>query len=371
MRKIVVVYCVIAMSIAVSACASPSVKYIKDPSEDKEGHIKFHLVGSNVLITRAKEDTENKGSTKLDVTANTTKVSASDVSAAVIPRESTSGLFAVVPHSSWLWLVKTNLSATFYDNSRLIKQIGVSVEDNRLKAIQAIGAIAGAAVCFAASAVPPTLNVPIVIDPYEAGTEWKALPSNEGWVYRSYFNVPPTDKEETDAMSVDSFFAKYSEDGWFNSTAVFPVSSCRGVVLKLRPLPELEISLMTKNDGESDADFARRKAEIQQKIEETKARIPIKDGEDQASYSHRVGALTLDTYTSSRTRTFPLQISDNRFVRTLRFPDKGSITTHTICGADTKNEGSQVVGYQDLLGELIKQAKTVYEAQKEKNKDKK
>lgn len=88
--------------------------------------------------------------------------------------------------------------------------------------------------------------------------------------------------------------------------------------------------------------------------------------EMEGKYNERIEVMTLRSYEPDRTRTFPLQIADPRFLRTIRMPDKGSISTHSICGGDTKTEATQIVGYQDLLGELGKQAKAVYDAQKSK-----
>ena len=93
------------------------------------------------------------------------------------------------------------------------------------------------------------------------------------------------------------------------------------------------------------------------------------DKESIEAYDKRIEVLVSD-HEPDTTRSFPLQIADPRFVRTVRLPDKGSVNAHSICGADTKTESTQITGYQDLLGELGKQAKAVYDAQKNKDKNK-
>lgn len=365
-------------TIILAGCPSPTVKYVMDPEKDFTGEIKFRLVSSNILIAKAQEDPKT-GATKVDASNNTTQ-SFSDVSATVVPKEDERSLYAILPKSTWLWLVNTNISATFQDNTRLIKQLGVTVDDNRIKAIQAVGAIATAVAGFAAPPKPPTIKVPVVIDPFESSDDWRSLPSDAHWEYRVTFDSPKTEQHDLDAVATGAFFAKYKDDGWFNSTSVIPVSSCRTITLKIRPTSTYMAELDNpKGEKETASVYEKRIEPIAQRnLEEAvESLLPVlkktnqkgKD-ENEDTYNNRLRQIALNKYEPEITRTFPLQIADPRFVRTIRLPDKGSISTHSVCGADTKTETTQITGYQDLLGELGKQAKAVYDAQKAKAKNK-
>lgn len=245
-----------------------------------------------------------------------------------------------------------------------------------MKAIQAVGAIATAVIGIAAPPIPPTIKVPVVIDPFESKDEWESLPSNDNWQYKVTFDSPKDSPQDKDAVAINTFFEKYRNEGWFNSTSVFPVSSCRNISLKIRPELKYDASLDNlQNEGETDTNYnTRLEKEIEKNVKPMRTKTmkdnPRGKDETEGKYNERIEAMTLRSYEPDRTRTFPLQIADPRFVRTIRMPDKGSISTHSICGGDTKTEATQIVGYQDLLGELGKQAKAVYDVQKAKAKDK-
>ncbi len=401
-------------ALILGGCPSPTVKYLQDPKEDLDGHPKFKLVDSYILVARAQEDPKT-GATRVDA-SNITTQSFSDVSATAVPKEDDANLYALIPKSSWMWLVNTNISATYQDNTRMIKQVGVSVDDNRLKAIQAVGAIGSSLMGMLAPPKPPTIKVPAVINPYESKGNWEMLPSDRNWQYKIIFNSPRDKAQDIDAVPASEFFRKYLNDGWFNSTSVVPFSSCRNIVLKIRPTAEYSAmvenpryteeadaeykkrieKLLRENskvEGETESDYRKRletnnpklpgetdsnyKQRITPIIESKRLALIIKlkgenakaKDETNEEYENRMNTMASD-HEPDMTRSFPLQIADPRFVRTIRLPDKGSVSAHSICGADTKTESTQITGYQDLLGELGKQAKAVYEAQKSKDKSK-
>ena len=358
-------------AMAYTGCASPQVKYITNPKEDLSGNTRFMLLRSNILIAKAQEDQKNGGA-KVDA-SNNTRQSLAEISATVVPKEEEATLYAIVPQSSWLGLVKTNISTTFQDNTRLIKQTGVSVDDNRIKAIQAVGTIVGAATVAFAPPPPPVIRVPAVIDPLEGGNEWIPYPPDHNYEYKVIFLSDKNEQQDIDAVETKKFFAKYDDSGWWNSTSSLPISSCRNIVLKIRQTAQFVAEAQTqRDDKESDDQYKQRvKDRIINNLHELQIKLssdnPRKENETDTAYHQRITELVKESDPAG-TRSFPLKIADPRYVRTVRLPDKGSISTHTICGADTKTENSQIVGYQDLLGELAKQAKAVYDTQKAKTK---
>ncbi len=352
-----------------TGCASPQVKYLTVSKEDRSGHTKFMLLASNILIAKAQED-QKTGMTKVDASNNTTQ-DFSQISATVVPKEDGKTLYAIVPQSSWLGLVQTNISTTFQDNTRLIKQTGISVDDNRLKAIQAVGTIAAAALVIAAPPAPPAIKVPAVIDPFEGGNKWITFPSDPNYEYKVFFSTDRENSQDKDAVAAAIFFKDYEDGGWWNSTSVLPVSSCRNIMLKIRPTQRYIAVMSTpRQEGDTSQIYNQRIDDrvINNRHElMTKLSTENRQGEKETldAYQNRISQLVED-HEPKDTRSFPLQIADSRYVRTVRLPDKGSITAHSICGADTKTESSQIVGYQDLLAELGKQAKAVYDTQKGK-----
>ena len=60
-------------------------------------------------------------------------------------------------------------------------------------------------------------------------------------------------------------------------------------------------------------------------------------------------------------------MADYRNVRTYEMPYKGSISAHTLCGADILTERSDPGSGMKILGELMKQAKAIKDAQDLKN----
>lgn len=372
MKRTSVILFAILGTLTLSGCPSPTVKYITNPTEDFDGHIKFRVIDSRILIAKAQEN-KTTGITQIETSDSTQPLS--DISATVVQMEDESALYAVVPKSTWLWLVRTNLSATFQDNTRLVKQLGVTVEDNRLKAIQAAGSIATAIVTGGTGAEPkpPAIKVPVIINPYaDLKNDWEPLDID--LEYKVIFNSQKDRPEDVDAVAIGKFFTEFRGNGWFNSTSVFPISSCRNIILKVRPTLEHAASLENPRnvaEKENEDDYKARLSRVIQDnikplIEELKLKNVKAEGEGEDKYNKRLTAMALTMYDPRKTRTFALQIADPRFVRTIRMPDKGSISTHSVCGADTKTEGTQITGYQDLLGELGKQAKAVYDVQKAK-----
>jgi hypothetical protein len=144
---------VLVAVLMVSSCASyPKVTYLSLPSKDADGAIKYYLQGSLVTlaVVGAQKSQEQNGSgqdKKKSVSTDFPKTSVSDVKeigqkdvrAIVTATESRKHFYAIKPHES-VWS-KTSVSVSYIDNTRLIKSIGTSFEDNRIKVIESAGAI--------------------------------------------------------------------------------------------------------------------------------------------------------------------------------------------------------------------------------------
>jgi hypothetical protein len=67
--------------------------------------------------------------------------------------------------------------------------------------------------------------------------------------------------------------------------------------------------------------------------------------------------------------TYILFVPDPSFVEPLPFPHKGSITTHTVCGADIAIQPSQATSTFSILESIAKQVEAIWQAQQKKTKN--
>jgi hypothetical protein len=65
--------------------------------------------------------------------------------------------------------------------------------------------------------------------------------------------------------------------------------------------------------------------------------------------------------------TYVVRIPDPSFVEPLPFPVKGSITSHSVCGADiTSQSPAQTAGDFSVLESIAKQVQAIWQAQQKK-----
>lgn len=307
-------------------CVHPKVTYEQDPSNDYTGHIKFRLAATRVVLGEGKLDPQDDKKSYVDIKTHhpLRKLEPKAVSILLVPREDDSMIYGIIPQSQWLWTVQTKLSVSYFDNTRLVKSVGTQVEDHRIEAIQAIGTIAKTAMVAAAPSREPSpkepsdpnhIAIPVAIDVEPDQTTWKDLPENQGWYYKVGRFVKEGEEvdtlvKETDAVERNAYFTKYKDRFFslFYSTRTIPASSCL----------EAHLVVGTKDNN----------GKIQQR------------------------------------KRWPIQLADYKNVRTYELPDKGSIATHTLCGADIVTEKADTSSAWQLLSEIVTQAKAIREAQK-------
>ena len=226
-----------------------------------------------------------------------------------VQMEAMNSLFLLEPDKSFL--TESDISVTYYDGHHTMKAIGTEFQDNRIKAIEAVGGIIAASVALVGLAEAPEtedrLELPLVVDFTDPSrfnrrdiySEWQQLPNHTRWWYRYKVSKPL----ET-AISTDEFFRK--RKGLF--TRYFPVSACADMVL--------EIGI-----GGAPADAQKE------------------------------------------TATYALRVADPSYVEPLPFPRKGSITMHTVCGADLSVQSSPAGSTFAVLESVAKQVEAVLKAQ--------
>jgi hypothetical protein len=312
----------------VSGCASyPKVTYLSPQSKDADGAIKYYLQGSLVTLadvgTQKSQEKNGSGQDKKD-SVNTVflkKTSISDIEeirqknvrAIVTATESRKHFYAIKPHES-VWS-KTSVSVSYIDNTRLIKTIGTSFKDNRIKVIESAGAIIASLLptfeLFTKAigiekedSTKETLNLPVVIDLTEINdadsTDWLNIPGHKQWWYRIELMNPQSDRRKS---------SEYFKEIDGTAVRAFAYSSCQDAKL-----------LITHSESQ-----------------------PLSD--------------TTDTV------TFNIRIANPNYVCTLNFPAKGSIAMHSICGADIKTEESKEVSNLDIVEAVVKQVEAIKKAQ--------
>jgi hypothetical protein len=356
-------HCACLILLTLFGCTEPSVKYrivgsagkaisnniYSDVVSDKDGNPKFFLQTTNIVLQKRIVVDNDKSAEKNALpgmqgvlrgllpkdkgaqsdAAAIANVLLSEVTVLSLPTESRANLIEIVPQTQWLGLVKTHLSISYADNTSLIRRIGSSVEDNRIKVIQAIGggfaAVGGMGIVGFADSEQPApiaeLHLPIVIrfDSAEVDGRWRKLSgTNHKWAYR-YADAADKDEESWDKGTTlaKTYFAAYDDEKWFNATRTFPLSACKDLLF------ELAYSV----------------------------------SEDSMDNHWRIA--------------YGVRVADSSFVRAYALPPKGSINVHTACGADIVTEHDPANTTWEILAEAMKQAKAVYDATKaDRNKGK-
>ena len=327
---------VLVAVLMVSGCASyPKVTYLLLPNKDADGAIKYYLQGSLVTlaVVGAQESQEQNGSgqdKKKSVSTGFLKTKASvsdvkeigqkDVRAIVTATESRKHFYAIKPHES-VWS-KTSVSVSYIDNTRLIKSIGTSFEDNRIKVIESAGAIITSLLpMFGVLSKAPgieietgkkeMLNLPVVIDLTEMNDAesiaWSKIPGHEQWWYKIELLNPQPDSRKS---------SEYFKEIDGIAVRALAYSSCQDAKLLV---------------------------------------------------THSVSKPTSVVIDAA---TFNIRIANPNYVCTLNFPAKGSIAMHSICGADIKTEESKEVSNLDIVEALIKQIEAIKKAQADASKAK-
>lgn len=230
--------------------------------------------------------------------------------------DASDSLYYLESHDSLL--TKSNISVSYYDGRHTIKTIGTEFQDDRIKVIEAIGGTVTSLMPliftgFAPSETTENLSLPLVLDftspkmfrDRTTYSKWDNIPNYTTWWYRYKISQP-----EGRIFATEDYFENQRK-GKF--TREFPISACVDM--------NLEIG---QGKDENQAEKAK------------------------------------ETYT--------LRVPDPLFVEPLPFPVKGSITMHTICGADITTQPSQAINTFAVIEAVSKQVNAIWQAQKNNTK---
>ena len=329
-------------------CSSPQARYYKSGSEvdrikieKTEGLIAFNLQGALVTIApkpTSKEAQETKAKqpeTQLDalgLTRDPQKIDKMEdlknTQAFATQADAVDSLFLLEPNDDLF--TKSNMSVTYYDGRHRIKAIGTDFQDDRIKIVQALGGTFAAITPFLALDASPRagqatlpLELPLVLD----FTDPKKFPTAENrdrggdsdwsarekildytpWFYRYKFSKP-----QGRVFLTQPFIDSHKQ----NYTREFPISACVDLTLEIGKSTDTQ-----KWDGD-------------------------------------------------KVMTYVLRIPDPSYVELLTLPIKGSITTHTVCGADISSQPSKAASTFEILEAIAKQVETIWNTQQKKSQGK-
>lgn len=203
---------------------------------------------------------------------------------------------------------ETKLKIDKIENTDLISEIGVEVNDKLKENLEKIGSVIGTALKVALAAavtdMPANRTVIDVAQYLAANKEWQPLPLNQGWVYKLALspNVKPAG-----AILAKDFFNNMAG----KTIGVLPVSACYDATLYL---------YKGADTGPKDPSQWDTVIPFQQKI------------------------------------------ADSQYVQTVALPSKGKIKMHSSCGVSVVNEGTGVNPIYGTLEAAIKQAEAIKKA---------
>lgn len=338
-----VLFSIIFMAVACSSY--PEARYYKAPTNpdtdkrmltpfapDKKNLIAFSLQGALVTIApkpssdTSKESKTNQPEAQLDALGLTkaSKPVASiedlknDSQAFATQADAADSIYFLEPKDDFL--TKSNISVTYYDGQHRIKAVGTEFQDDRIKVIQALGGTIAAVVPIflappkKAPPKPPEekLQLPLVLDftnpnmftpiARDKGSPWAKIQDYQTWWYKYKVSYP-----QGRVFSTSEFFNSRKD-----FTREFPVSACVDLTL--------QITKADKDPNEGDK--------------------------------------MVEAY------QYMLRIPDSSIVEPLPFPLKGSITMHTVCGADISTQPSKEANTFEILEAVAKQVEAIWKAQK-------
>ena len=324
------ILCIILLLALTNGCTSyPQARYYKatgDAFADKEGLIPFALQGALVTIApkpdpkqtqeeRMKQPEKQIAALGLIQGQKKSVANIEGLKGALVfatQMDAVDSLYFLEPKDSFL--TQSNISVTYYDGYHGIKAIGTEFQDNRIKVIEAIGGTITALLPLLAfpeiEVREDKLELPLVLDftsPARFGardtyTNWEKVPNYTTWWYRYKVSQPVGRVFKT---------PDYFEKRKGQYTREFPVSACADLTFQIG-----------KGSNSTDAEAANA--------------------------------------------TYVLRVPDPSFVEPLPFPRKGSITSHTVCGADITAQPSQVASDFAVLESIAKQVQAIWQAQQKK-----
>jgi len=339
---------VLLLALVVGCSSYPQARYYKaggvDPKKDAnvpgvqgdvKGKISFILQGALVTITKPGQENPQAAKAQQPGQANPqaqkpkppeiqqdalgltnkaqlecSRIEMKDTQAFATPANATDSHYILVSEETIF--TKSNISVTYYDGTRRIKTIGTELQDDRIKIIGAVGgtiATIVSAAMLADEGKKDRLNLPYVFDFSDPKKFKEPRDTFSSWEtipgYNCYSRYKVS-KPEGNVFKTEEFFKNQ------DFTREFPVSACVDLTLEI-------------GKGAGGAPKAT------------------------------------DTVMS-----YTVRVPDPSYVDPVPFPIKGTITTHSVCGADISTQPSQSVSTFETLEAIAKQVENIKKAAQKK-----
>ncbi|VWC82314.1 hypothetical protein BLA39750_01293 [Burkholderia lata] len=345
------------LSCILLGCASPSVQYTKlketDPTasgpkaapQSPLGWQKFRFAHSLLSITTdPKSGAFSASSVLVDVPSD--------------PYYTAHG-------SSKIWGVKTDIGFKYKANTLLLDTADVSMEDNRIKIIDAAGTAAAALLPLVGAGGPTVFPINIAMDPYLTKTPHFDDDSKTGcsddlnhirtcniqgplkklgdWkVKLTIYPAPP------DAIAIDVFEKSHTNT---DEPAVY-YSACRDVRVELSPKSPPAAAAVPAPDPKP-----RPAVKVDQP--QPGSIVPLL-----TNVAPEATAETPDATTSDRPDTVVLnatfRVADPYKLEAIALPAKGTVTLRNDCGAEVASQPPSTSTTAEILAEAVKEAKAAW-----------
>lgn len=292
--------------VLVGGCASPEARYDQIKDTDREGLRKFRFAESVI---------------KFDYVKDQFGAPTDQIVIASVPRPHSDTRYGMTGTDFYdNWGVVTTLNATYRGDSDLFQEVGVSVADKRLEALQTLGSAASALIGIVANTPSPagkaTLPDGISIDTFLNNLPKECATAAEVGARDGNLDCKSLPLSGTQAFIADIYISKRPVDAialssisWPYTTKSFLYSACRMATITLK-----------------------------------------------ASSKHP--SVAEGTIVASS----EVAVADPQWIQTLRFPDKGKVMVAGSCGANSTAEDAKLPTAVDYLNGLITQAGAIKKA---------
>jgi hypothetical protein len=324
---------VVVSALFICACSSQVRLHTVAKDSDVMGMPQFLLPGSWVTLGIYGDD-ETKGSKEV-LLADSDDFQVSSV-VGVVSSGASGSLLAIEGKDNIFSTTKVNYS--YLDNSKRLKSVGINFEDNTVKAVQAAGGLMVSAITLFPHALfnynllgndsqpPPKdpLRLPVVLDlsDKKIWTEWSGISGTKGWAYKITMSK---DQEKARVNGATKLCSLFDASG----SATCDVSSLDDKNLETKWLKMFPVARCVT------------------------ANVVIRDSSGK-----------------ELPKSIPVTIADPEYVDLIALPEKGTITMHSICGADLAIDSSSAEATRTIsaIQAVFDQAKAIKAAQDARNK---
>ncbi|WP_143040632.1 hypothetical protein [Paraburkholderia caballeronis] len=278
--------------------------------------------------------------------------------------------------SSMFWGVKTHLSMKYKPGTMLMDSVDVSVEDNRIKYIDAAAGIVGSLI--KGGSAPPTpgpiqFPISIAVDQFLSASiptvcqesddvrvcQYDGPAGSETPQWRiSITFYPPS----PGAISFSEFAANHLGS---NETAVF-YSSCREAMVRFSPIgAQAESNLGMNEIGMSKRDETIPTLSRAPELYRNSAMLKVAANTPKPIDNPpppMAPIMPSRPAVSRASMSMTVRVADPNFLESTMLPDKGTVSLRSDCGAEVTSQPAGTSSGWEVAADVIKQAKSAYDA---------